>query len=133
MLAKVLRDTIRTGPFESYADLMDAWKTALVKARINWTNDELTEARTMVESNTELLAAPESQGHRTETAGHPDAPAFTPAEAAGMVARLREALHREAANGRHAAVTLDVKPIPAPPAPDVDVNAFRRKAGLWAR
>ena len=130
MLAKLLRDTMRAGSFESYADLMDAWKAALAKARIAWTNDELAEAMTMVESNTPLLW---TKREAKPVEPEPDPRPMTRDEAAALVARLRKALNREAAKGRHEPIAVTVKPVPAAPKQDVDVNAFRREAGLWNR
>lgn len=58
---------------------------------------------------------------------------FNREEATALVSRLRAALNREAAKGRHEPVAVTVKPVPTPPAADRDVNAFRKGAGLWNR
>lgn len=56
LIARVLREVVRTESFETLADLSDALKTRLARLRIRWTNDELRGALRLVGSNTRLLA-----------------------------------------------------------------------------
>jgi hypothetical protein len=55
ILAKVLRDLLRTETFDTLADLTDALKARSAQLKIAWTADELNDAFTVIDSNTPLI------------------------------------------------------------------------------
>ena len=116
--------------FESYADLVPAWKTRCALLRLPWTNDELAEALRLVESNTRVLRPAQRQAPAVSAK---DERPFSAAEARQLLGRLNAAMAREAARGRHAAVRLEVATTAAPARPltVTDVNAFREATGQW--
>lgn len=54
LLAKLVRDLLRSESFESLADLTDAFKSRCARLKIRWTNDEISAAYRLVETNTPL-------------------------------------------------------------------------------
>jgi len=57
LLAKLMRDVLRTEDFDTLADLVDVTKTRCARLRIRWTNDDLTRAMTLIASNRPLTRA----------------------------------------------------------------------------
>jgi hypothetical protein len=89
MLAKVVRETLATGPYESLADLTADVKTSTARRKLSMTADELTEVYHRIASDgTRLVPTPSSAFRRrlTEAGGH--VAEVTKAEAAAIVIRL---------------------------------------------
>ena len=55
VLVPILREVLKGGPFECFADLTAALKARCGALRIRWTADEINQAYTVVGSNTPLL------------------------------------------------------------------------------
>ena len=54
LLAKLVWELLKEEPFESLADLTDALKFRCARLKIAWTNDDINDAYTLIESNTLL-------------------------------------------------------------------------------
>src|SRR5262245_25256892 len=53
--AKLVRQRLSEEPYESLADLVDALKCRCAWLRVPWTNDDISDAMAMVESNRDLV------------------------------------------------------------------------------
>ena len=58
LLARIVRDLLRTETFETLADLTDALKFRCAALKIPWTNDDIGAAYGLIETNTPLLPRP---------------------------------------------------------------------------
>ncbi len=58
LIARIVREILKTESFDTLADLTEALKTRLGLLRIRWTNNEITDAYTLIETNTPLLRPP---------------------------------------------------------------------------
>jgi hypothetical protein len=56
LLAKLVRELLHGEHFESLADLVEALKIRCARLRISWTNDGISEALSLIGSNTRLVA-----------------------------------------------------------------------------
>jgi hypothetical protein len=98
LLARLVRDLLATEKFDTIASLTDALKCRCAKLRIRWTNDDITAAYRLIESNRPL------PGHeplrRLKRVEHieridEDVKPLTRAEAAELWPRLVARLLRE--------------------------------------
>lgn len=89
VVAKILREILRTTTFETLADLTDALKTHLAALDIKTTPQDLSEAIAMLESNMSVVAqspllTPTTEHHEQL----PDTPTFNKSEAAQIYRQL---------------------------------------------
>lgn len=91
LIARVIRELLKTESFDTLADLTDVLKYRLARYRISWTNDDLSDAYRWIETNHPLTAARlPRQVSRIE---RPDeSPQFTPGQASAILARIRQQL-----------------------------------------
>jgi hypothetical protein len=58
LIARIVREILKTESFDTMADLTEALKTRLALLRIRWTNDEISDAYALIDTNTPLLRPP---------------------------------------------------------------------------
>jgi len=110
VLVALVHEVINAGGCESIADLSEAVKVRCAQLRIPYTGEAIATAIRQVWElrKGEILNTPKPVVREPE----PDPRPMTRDEAAALVSRLRKALTREAAKGRHEPVVVDVKPVP---------------------
>ena len=87
LIAKIVREILRTESFDCLADLTEALKTRLGLLKIRWTNDEISDAFSLIETNTPLLRPPPVARVRPRFKPAPPIPVRRD-EAAEILARL---------------------------------------------
>jgi hypothetical protein len=86
LLAKLVWALLKEEPFESLADLTDALKFRCARLKIAWTNDDINDAYTLIESNTPLPLKHRPPRRREERP--PEPPVIDKAFAAQFFAEL---------------------------------------------
>ncbi len=89
LIARILRDFLRTATFENLADLTDAFKARLVTLNIKATPEDITQAYAMLGSNMNIAAPP--AGLEPVREWHeqlPDTPTLNKSEAASVYRQL---------------------------------------------
>jgi hypothetical protein len=101
LLAKLLRGLLAREQFATLADLTAALKTECARLRIRWTNDAISDAYRVIDSNTPLLSlgrrsrVSHERVERVEEARPPSR-----ADAEAILARVYAGLARHEAGGR---------------------------------
>ena len=96
LLATLVRGLLARGKFDTMACLTEALKVECARLRIAWTNDDITEAYRLIESNRPLPgAAPRRSKNPRHIEREDDARPLSRAEAKDLYGRLAAAVARE--------------------------------------
>lgn len=101
LLARLVRTLLTREPFETLADLTEALKVECGRLKIRWTNDDISAAYRLIESNHPLPGAPRRRApNQRHVERLDDARPLSRDEAADLYARLLGAVRREHLTGR---------------------------------
>lgn len=92
LLAKIVRELLRTVPCESLPDFTDALKVRCARLRIRWSNDGINDAYRMIRSNTPLPG--DSPPPRVLVERPPEPEIVSRVRAAQLLAALRGGARR---------------------------------------